>query len=503
MQRLLSGIGVVLLVLAAIVAVTGGFETSVGGVPISVTSAGRLLFEGAVVLLLGAFVPPKPRSGALVACIAVFLIGAAADSEPRRVGDGFEYLGMATNLARLSPSSLSVDEASALTRDMAARGDSTWDGVVMPTLRGADRRYDFPHFWLCSLAAAPFVAIAAAVGAHPAHGFTAMNLALVLAVCWLLARAGAALVAVLFAALMLWWIDKAHAEIFIAALTAGALLLRTVSPGAALLILGVAVAQMPALVVLLVACAAEALIHHGRRLVTAAIAAAAIAALHPLYYLWRLAVLSPLSDTVIPHIPSARAFVTPLTDLNLGVVWFAPLLCGLTVAGAAAALRQRRRDSLPLALGAAALLIAAAEATNVNHGGTPGMSRYGVWLLALLLPLAAQVHVPPRWHRALAAGTALTVLFAALALHPRLADAGITPAPTPLAAFVWTRAPALDNPLPEVFVERIVHVDGAAPMPVVMSGGQKALIACDAPGALCYRNGDRIVPAPWQPGFTR
>ena len=490
--------GGIFLLFAALVALTGGFQTTIADVALSATTASRPFLIGAVLLLIGSL-----QSRHLVPAIALFLIAAAAGSEPRRVGDGFEYLGMARNLARLSPPSLSADDASALTREMAARGDSSWDGAVIPALRGADGRYDFPHFWLCSLVAAPFVAIATAIGAHPVHGFTVMNLALVLGACWLLVRAGAPLVAVLFAALLLWWIDKAHAEIFIAALTAGALLLRATSPGPALVMLGLVVAQMPALAVLLVACAAGALINHGRRIITAAIAAAVIAVLHPLYYLWRLGMLSPLADTVIPHMPSARAFVTPLTDLNLGVVWFAPLLCGLTVAGAAAALRQRRRDSLPLAIGGAALLIAAAEATNVNHGGTPGMSRYGVWLLALLLPLAAQLQVSQRWHPALAAGTALTVLFAAFALHPRLVDAAITPAPTPLANVVWTRMPALDNPLPEVFVERIVHVDGAAPMPVAMPGGEKALIACGAPGALCYKNGDRIVPAPRQPGFTR
>jgi hypothetical protein len=495
--------GGVCLILAAVVGLTGGFATSIAGIELSATSPARLFFEASVLLLLGTLVSPKPARH-LIAFIALFLIAAAADSEVRRVGDGFEYLGMARNLARLSPPSLSADEASALTREMAALGDTTWDGVVIPTLRGADGRYDFPHFWLYSLAAAPFVALAAAAGVHPSHGFTVMNLVLVLGVCWLLARVGAGLAAVLFAALVLWWIDKAHAEIFFAALTAAALLMRTTAPGASLVMLGAAAAQGPVLAVLLAACVVEALARSpSKRIVIAAVAAFALAALHPLYYLWRLGIPSPLPDTIIAHMPSLRAFVTPLTDLNLGVFWFAPVLAVLTVAGMAAAIRRRQWDGLPVVIGTAALLAAAAMVTNVNHGGTPGMSRYGLWVLSLLIPFAAQVRPTPGWGHLATAGTVFTVIFAAFALHPRVADAGITPTPTPLAAFVWTHVPSLDNPLPEVFVERVVHADGAAPLPVALPGGAKALIACERPGALCYVNGDRIVAAPRQPGFSR
>jgi hypothetical protein len=57
--------------------------------------------------------------------------------------------------------------------------------------------------------------------------------------------------------------------------------------------------------------------------------------------------------------------------------------------------------------------------------------------------------------------------------------------------------------LPEVFVERVTHVDGAAASPVAMAEGAKALIGCDAPGGYCYMNGGSDSPAPPQPGFTR
>jgi hypothetical protein len=481
------------------VAVTGGFETSIAGFEMSATSPGRLLFEASVLLLLGSLASPR------LLLIGLFLVAATMDSTPRRVGDGFEYMAMARNLARLAPPSVSAEEATALTGDMAARGDSTWDGEVLPTLAGADGRHDFPHFWMYSLLAAPLVAVAEETGADLPRAFTLVNLLLMLGVCALLVRANAGLVAVLFAALMLWWIDKAHAEVFFAALVAGALLLRDTRPGTALVMLGVAAAQGPVLAALLALCAVEAIVRHGpqRRVVVAALAALGVAALHPLYYRWRLGVLSPLADTVIPHVPPFRALVTPLTDLNLGVVWFAPVLCVLTLAGLAVALRRRPLAALPMLLGAAALLVAASQVANVNHGGTPGMSRYGVWTLAILLPVAAQLEVPRRWRPAMIGATAATLLFAAFVLHPRVTDAGIEPAPTMLADLVWTHAPALDNPLPEVFVERVVHADGVPAVPPLgVPAGTKALVACEARGGLCYSNGQALVPAPWQPAMA-
>ena len=533
MPRLLVIVATALAAAALLVALTGGIQTSIGPLTISATSASRLLFEAAVLLLIAECLQGLTRSGRVFGAIVLFLLAGAADASPTRVGDGFEYLGMARNLARAMPPALSEDDFRMLRAETDARGDPSWDTGPMPLLRGTDGRYDFPHFWMCSLVAAPFVALATRTGTHPAEGFTLMNLALMGAVCWLLVRSGASLVTVLFAAMMLWWIDKAHAEVFIAALTAAALLLRGSAPAASLLLLGMATAQMPPLAVLLGVCVIDSLVREGatRPVVAGAIGSAAIAALHPLYYLWRLGVMSPLSSTVAPHVPGMRALITPLVDLNLGVFWFATALCVLVVTGAAILLRRRDWRSLliPLA-GGAALLFAAAQTPNVNHGGTPGMSRYGVWLIAMLLPLAVEanraLHVTThasrgtgrrvRARRIVVIAATLTVLFAAVVLHPRVADAGITPRPTRLAAFVWTRAPALDNPLPEVFVERLTHVDGQPPVPVATAQCEKALIAgtgtdarwpkecspmpvpqdCARAGALCYANGSAIAGAP-------
>ncbi|MBI4263485.1 MAG: hypothetical protein HY657_03835 [Acidobacteria bacterium] len=533
--RILTGAGVAFVAAAAVIALGGGFQVPVGPWRISASSPARVLLEGAILLLLGELAAKARRTVRLAACVAVLLVAAAWDSETRRVGDGFEYLAMARNLARVQAPSLSAADFVELEREANAHGDSSWRQAPMPSLQAADARFDFPHFWMYSLAAAPLVAGSTAAGLHPAAGFTMLNVALVTAGVWLLLRRGAAVAAVLFAAILLWWIDKVHADIFIAALTVLALQLRERTPLVSLWLLGVAAAQMPVLMVLLVAWtastywAATGAVPGGharasRRVLPGAAMAFALAALHPVYYLWRLGVVSPLGDTVSRHVPGVRAIVTPLVDPNLGILWFAPALSVLTVVGAVAAGRGRQwRELGPLLVGAAALLVAASQTPNVNHGGTPGMSRYGIWLLAVLSPLAlrGELVAARRCPRLLTAAAALSVVCAAIVFHPRLGDAGVTPSPTALARVLWTRLPAIDNPLPEVFAERIGHTDGDAVVPVATERCEKALVvgtggevrwpevcaprpapdACRAAGALCYANGTGFSSAPRQPAF--
>jgi hypothetical protein len=489
---------------------------------VSATTPSRLLFEAAICLLVAEILRREPGRRTLLAALAMVLAAAALDSPTRRIGDGFEYLAMARNLSRLQPPSVSRAEFDAIGQEGRAHGDPTWDQAPVEWLRGRDGRYDFPHFWMFSLAASPFVAIARAVGLHPNAGFTAINLVLLLGAAWLMIRAGAALAAVLLVTTLLWWIDKAHAEIFIVAVTGAALLLRDRAPRMSLLLLAVSAAQMPLWLPVLVLAAAIAVAHHGRRVLGAVIGSAAIAALYPLYYVSRLGITSPLGETVLPYVPSVRAVLTPLVDLNLGIAWFVPALVAVALAGVVAAFRQRAWADLAIvSVGTAVVLVASTQTPNVNHGGTPGMSRYGVWLVGLGLPLVLRGDgvVLARWRTVYAGVVILSVLFAAYMFRPRLGDAGTRPSPTRLAMLVWTRAPALDNPLPEVFAERVGHVDGAAEIPVATDRCEKALVfgvgasviwpascapreapaACVEYGALCYANHDSWTAAPAQP----
>jgi hypothetical protein len=457
--------------------------------------------------------------------IVVVLTAAALGSPARRVGDGFEYLAMASNLSSGRPPSLAAEDVAAMVQETRAHGDATWDGALVPWLRGRDGRYDFLHFWMYPLVAAPFVAGARLLGQHPNGGFTLVNGLLLLGLSWTLQRAGVGRAAVLIAMTLLWWIDKAHAEIFIVTLTGLGLILRDRAPRASLVLLGIATAQMPMLIPVLLASAVAAMWKYGSRALGAAIVAGLVAATYPLYYLWRLGMASPLTDTVLWHLPSASAVLTPILDPNLGIAWFSPVLVSVAVLGMVETIRQRNWGELAaLCVGVGTILFAATQTPNVNHGGTPGMSRYGVWLLAVMLPFAVRgdriaASTRPVAYTAL---VGISVVFAALTLHPRFGDAATGPTPTRLAALIWTRAPVLDNPLPEVFAERVGHIDGPASVPVATDACEKALVVgtgadvswppqcaprpapprCVEVRALCYVNGADFTLAPKQPGFT-
>jgi hypothetical protein len=94
-------------------------------------------------------------------------------------------------------------------------------------------------------------------------------------------------------------------------------------------------------------------------------------------------------------------------------------------------------------------------------------------------------------------------------------------APTRVASFIWDRWPSLDNPLPEIFAERLSAAEPGR-VPVATAGCAKILIAdgwwpvpcvpqrapsvCEAPGALCYANravgGYHFVQVQRQAGYA-
>ena len=160
-----------------------------------------------------------PRSLVLVAAgtLAVCLV---ATSPPRLVGDGREYLAQAINFASLRgpavrPADIPYIQSQLSRVDPAL---AAWD-IRGATVADAHRNLDFVHFWFYALLATPWLWIANATGAAPTLAFTALNLALAAAALWLvLPRIGAAGALLLFASPIVWWIDKAHTEVFTFAL---------------------------------------------------------------------------------------------------------------------------------------------------------------------------------------------------------------------------------------------------------------------------------------------
>ena len=423
----------------------------------------------------------RPAVAAVVfACLLVTL---AATSSPRVVGDGSEYVHLAARLA---------------SGNLPGPGESR-------------------HFIFYSALAAPLLAL----GFTATAAFTILNGLLLAAALYVTAsRLHWTWCAIVFAGPILWWLDKPHAGPFTFAMYAVAFALLGSAPWWSLVAAGAAAAQNPgnaALVGILAvaAVAAKTSLLKDRRLWMGLSAAAALAALHPAYYLIRLGTPTRLASTGDVRWVTLREYVTVLADPNVGLLPQVPIFAAAVLGGVLLlAWRAPRHLASPGVVAAATsgawLAFVAAMATNVNHGGTPGLSRYATWFLPLAIPLFQEIdHVMGRRVAWMALPAVVSAALGVWAFHPARAEAADQP--TPLASFLWTRHPSIDNPLPEIFAERLRGLDENW-LPVATPGCEKVLLPgrggrdsvwpmpcapapvparCQVAGATCYANRTR------------
>jgi hypothetical protein len=347
-------------------------------------------------------------------------------------------------------------------------GFEDYNGTIdLQGLQGTDRRLDCPHFWFYPALAVPGVLLSRAMHVHPNFGFVLLNLALLLTALWVVSgRLDWPATLLLFAGPILWWIDKAHTEVFTFALLAIGLALVNQPWWSMLAFAAASTQNLPIAVgVPLVGLAALAMrpdLWRDDRLWLGIAASVALAALHPLYYLARLGVADPQTlvggtHFHLPRLIELRAFVS---DPNLGILPNFPAL-GPVLLGALAMLAVTRSRALlqpPVMLTlllAVTFLLCFAQTSNFNSGATPGPARYGLWLIPLAIPLLDEAgRAGPRWWRAALAPVAVvSCVWMVFAYRPGLPESYLQP--TRLAAFLWNRYPSLDNPLPEVFFERL------------------------------------------------
>ena len=450
----------------------------------------------------------------LLPAFGLLLLALLATSRPQRVGDAREYLAMALNLARLSPPALLPAD---IVRAQRQCDQLHFTGVPLttPALRAPDGRQDFYHFWFYPALAVPGIWLAGIVGSNPTHAFVALNLLMFMGALWVVSRRVVWWVtAVVFCSPVLWWIDKVHTEVFTFSLVAVACVLLREAPWWSMICLGAGATQNPPVAAFAAGIAVTAPLLRGgtwrdSRFWLGASVAAALALLHPMYYLWRLGVANPqLLGGVEPRVPTFHELGAVIWDPNIGLLFQAPLLA-LTVLAAAATLAARPRASMRapeawlVLAGACLFLLSFAQTPNFNHGGTPGISRYTVWLIPLAIPILRRAGACAS---ALSQGLFVPLVLAScvwcvVAFHP------IRPerykAPTRAASIIWERWPGLDNPLPEIFSER---VSGEEPglVPAATPGCSKVLLAggswpvpcfpaavpaiCASSQSLCYAN---------------
>lgn len=438
------------------------------------------------------------RSRLVALAYLTLLVALVATSAPRLVGDARDYVLMATDFA----------------------------SGRFPRPHSTD------HFWLYPALASPGVWAADATGTNPLYAFAVVNVALLGASAWIVSRRLPwSIVVLLFAGPILWWTDKPHTEPFTFALMAAACTFLATAPWWSMAALSVASTQNPpfALLAGIVALGTwwnDPAVLGDRRFRRGVMGALAVAALHPLYYWLRLGSLTALDRAATPHIPGLNEYLAPLVDPNIGLL---PAFPGLVVAGClavAAWVWQRRALSrLDAIVVAAALVLLASvsQAGNVNHGGTPGLSRYALWLIPLAIPLLEACAPIAAARRGLGIVAVASAALCVWVYHPSRPDGSTTP--TRLAMWLWTTHPAIDNPLPEVFIERLsgredmwlpqstpgcekILLTGRGPSigvwPVWCALGSPVPDACRAPNAMCYanRDADGYAFAPYASGRT-
>jgi hypothetical protein len=451
-------------------------------------------------------------------CFLVFLIALVAGSWPRSSGDGGEYLAIALNLADVgTPWFTDADIERTRPQTMRVAQLEEWD-LVSSMKTGRHGTKDFVHFWFYPALAEPFVALARAFGLSPIYGFAALNIALLVGAFWLaLPRLGPWLTWMLFASPVLWWIDKAHTEIFTFSLLTIAVLLVEEAPVWALIAAGAAATQnppilamVPFIAVTLGANAAEQLRRPGVWM--GLVGGLVLGGLAVIYYELRHGTPSLLLSATLHTLPSLRAMMVVPFDTNLGLIAAFPAFFAVLVVAVAALARTPRRLLVPsmvlVLLCLPVFLMSFAQTGNMHHGGTPGMSRYALWLIPLGIPLLRQFRdIAGRRLQLIVAVIALpSALVSTFVFHPQHPDNYREP--TWLAEWAWTRHPARTNPMPEIFVD-VLDPAGREQLPLAVPGCAKMLLIgrgddqgmwpipcypaaipphCRAPNALCYAN---------------
>lgn len=408
---------------------------------------------------------------------AVFLVRHQAGRPPRLAGDAWEYWYQAESFDRHGTPDLRPDDRAAVDAAAARAGQGPAPAEAYAYAAAPDGRLYGVHFWSYALSAVPAKMYLRLTGGCELAALLAANagwFALAVGVVLFGSKAPVgervALAGLAAVGPAVWYLDWPGAELFCWALVLIAVAaFRDRRDGLAGAAAGLAATQNPTAVFLggvaVVAAAAE------RRWGAAARAAAgtALAFLPFAFFQYHFGKpnLIAAEFATAANLSWVRTWGS-LTDLNQGLLPYAPLLAVGVVAGAARLAYARNRRGLLLAAGGVAMAVGVEVQHNWNSDCV-GLHRYLVWMI----PVAAGVVVEAFGGRRPALGLAAAGV--AVAAHAALlvaADRGDWLnegylGHTPIAKWVLTHHPRAYWVEPEVFVERTDHRDGwpLAPVP--------------------------------------
>lgn len=459
-----------------------------------------------------AAVKPLATFGLLCAWLLLFLVQA----RPTPVGDSDEHIAMALNLARGDGPAFSPDDFAQVDATLARFGRAAVSPELRaPELIGRDGQQDLPHFWLYALASVPAVWVAQWLEVDPLWAFVAVNALLLVGLSVVIAGCGnGAWTAILVVGPIVWWLDKPSADVLIFTSVATGLLLWPSRPSVALVLLAAAASQNPGFLLVVALFAVWGSIERPARLLcrrwrTGLAVAAGLTLLAPAYYLWHLGIPSPLTAYAPTRFPGLLELFFPFTDVNMGLVArFPPFVVAFLTAVYLLAryelVRLREPFVATTALAALALLYVVSQPLDQNHGGSPDLSRYALWLMPLAIPVFVQAasSVRPLTRHAGVLFCLVAAAWTLVGFRPSRAEASLRP--TPLADWLWTRHPMWNNPRAESFAERVSRARPAV-IPTATAHCEKVLLfegewpahclplgqppeACREPGRFCYAN---------------
>jgi hypothetical protein len=429
-----------------------------------------------------------PAARRLLFFLAGFLLVLKAASDPPVLnGDIWDYLYPWQALLDHGTPDVRNEDLAALYPVLQANGyeglgPRTLDNLpehtgLYPTPTG---RYFACHFWLYPLAALPARLALSLVGGNQLAAFQVTNVLLFLAALYLVLFHGPAAASQRFAlggltavSPALWYLSWPSPEVFTWSLVLASLVfLGNRRYVAAAVLAGLAAMQNPPVFFLGLFIAVCAYRERRLGLTVRTLACAALALVPAAFYEYFYGVPS----TIVTHggtdsrLISWGRTLSFLTDLNQGMLPYVPFVLVLSGVALWRALRQRHVEGLGI-IGVLSLMIVAAETTTNWNSGAIGMMRYAVWMLPVFAWLIAAV-LPPGRRLAVAVAAAVAIQ-AMIAARPHGVENYLTP--TSLAHFVLTKAPALYNPEPEVFVERQLHTEetltpAMLPIPFVTNG---------------------------------
>jgi len=443
--------------------------------------------------------------------LLLLLVALVASRSPKIMGDGREHLVYGLQMASGHFPPLSAGELN----DAYARlrtVDPHYDGKPMPdAMRGSRRRgWDFLHFWGYSLLATPGIRLAGLLDINPVWSFIVVNAALFFAA-WRAAsrRFGVAATLLVCASPIVWWIDKIHTEVFTFSLLTLAVASLSTAPAWGLVAIGWAATQNPPAAALCVPFAVGAFVMHRapaarRRIVAGLAGAVALLGVHVTYNLVVHRTPSLLATVSRGVVPSIGELGIVLWDSNVGLLFGHPLLAPAVIASLIAALwirpQQWKDVELWVAVSSVLILLPVfTQTTNFQHGATPGLSRYALWLIPFALrPI--ELGLATRLRSWLQPWAVLSAAVCAAAYHPTTSEWAYRPSTASL--YLWTHVPAWVRPHPEIFTESVRRWDGPTRVPTSTPGCEKTLMRggawpipcfpahvpepCRAPDAFCY-----------------